>query len=544
MARFEKSRPKSAKPNAAVAPARPRGLDRALDRGHDVLPAAAAPREVDVRVARPRVRPRLRRLRRRCRGRRHRRRLPRLRRRRAQSVVRRARARPRRTPKDPQAWRDLATALQTEGETARSDRRARHAPSSSRRRTTSAYRELAGLHLTRATERQRGRAARRRHPRGVPRAVAGLPVADRPSGAAACHDPIATAVSGAAIGTSNRGAAGGADARRASPSTRTSGSWRSSRTTRTCSSSSRRPRSRPVTRRPRSPPTSGSWSSRPTTRARASSRAAEAAPRRRRRVGLDSLPRGAAPTARRRDAGGTPSSCSPSPLARASGSPPAATPSATEGSGDRIHGKELFVEGCGSCHTLADAGTTGTIGPDLDYAFVQSRIDGLGEDTIQQVVRGQIAYPVDDAPTGAPGMPADISRVRTPRTSRPTSRRWRGSTRAGKPIDPANPPEADAAGRRRPTARRSSPPPGCAGCHTLAAAGSSGTVGPNLDDAKPVKELAIDRVTNGQGGMPSFKGQLSEEQIQAVAHVRRRDAGKTASAARGYVVRRGRRRRA
>ena len=57
----------------------------------------------------------------------------------------------------------------------------------------------------------------------------------------------------------------------------------------------------------------------------------------------------------------------------------------------------------------------------------------------------------------------------------------------------------------------------CASCHTLAAAGSNGTIGPNLDEAKPARELAIDRVTNGKGAMPSFKGQLSEEQIQAVA---------------------------
>ena len=80
----------------------------------------------------------------------------------------------------------------------------------------------------------------------------------------------------------------------------------------------------------------------------------------------------------------------------------------SEGSGDRIRGKELFVDGCGSCHTLADAGTTGAIGPNLDFAFLESRIDGLGQDTIQQVVRGQIAYPVTDPATDAPGMPADI----------------------------------------------------------------------------------------------------------------------------------------
>ena len=58
---------------------------------------------------------------------------------------------------------------------------------------------------------------------------------------------------------------------------------------------------------------------------------------------------------------------------------------------------------------------------------------------------------------------------------------------------------------------------GCVGCHTLKAAGSTGNVGPNLDQAKPDLSLVIDRVTNGKGVMPSFKGQLDEKQIQDVA---------------------------
>jgi mono/diheme cytochrome c family protein len=58
---------------------------------------------------------------------------------------------------------------------------------------------------------------------------------------------------------------------------------------------------------------------------------------------------------------------------------------------------------------------------------------------------------------------------------------------------------------------------GCVSCHTLAAAGSSGTVGPNLDDAKPSFDLVVERVTNGKGAMPSFKDQLSEQQIRDVA---------------------------
>jgi mono/diheme cytochrome c family protein len=58
---------------------------------------------------------------------------------------------------------------------------------------------------------------------------------------------------------------------------------------------------------------------------------------------------------------------------------------------------------------------------------------------------------------------------------------------------------------------------GCGGCHVLDAAGSSGSVGPSLDDARPDYALVVDRVTNGKGAMPSFEGQLSEEDIQNVA---------------------------
>ena len=58
---------------------------------------------------------------------------------------------------------------------------------------------------------------------------------------------------------------------------------------------------------------------------------------------------------------------------------------------------------------------------------------------------------------------------------------------------------------------------GCTSCHTLADAGATGTVGPNLDDAKPPASLVVDRVTHGKGVMPSFSGQLSEQQIQDVA---------------------------
>ena len=58
---------------------------------------------------------------------------------------------------------------------------------------------------------------------------------------------------------------------------------------------------------------------------------------------------------------------------------------------------------------------------------------------------------------------------------------------------------------------------GCGSCHTFADAGTSGSIGPNLDDAAPSLDLALDRITNGQGAMPSFSGQLTEQQIADVA---------------------------
>src|SRR5438067_1808789 len=55
-------------------------------------------------------------------------------------------------------------------------------------------------------------------------------------------------------------------------------------------------------------------------------------------------------------------------------------------------GKELFKQQCGSCHTLADAGTTGTVGPNLDNAFGGDRAQGFKESTFRQVVAKQIMY--------------------------------------------------------------------------------------------------------------------------------------------------------
>jgi mono/diheme cytochrome c family protein len=92
----------------------------------------------------------------------------------------------------------------------------------------------------------------------------------------------------------------------------------------------------------------------------------------------------------------------------------------TATSGDPARGAPLFKSNCGGCHTLAAAGTTGTIGPNLDDAFGPVRTcQGFKnvESTIRDLVRGQIAY-ADSDPDQAPvspgastqGMPANILR--------------------------------------------------------------------------------------------------------------------------------------
>lgn len=58
---------------------------------------------------------------------------------------------------------------------------------------------------------------------------------------------------------------------------------------------------------------------------------------------------------------------------------------------------------------------------------------------------------------------------------------------------------------------------GCSGCHTLKAAGATGTVGPNLDQLKPPLSKVVTQVLNGGAQMPPFKGQLSDKQIADVA---------------------------
>jgi mono/diheme cytochrome c family protein len=201
----------------------------------------------------------------------------------------------------------------------------------------------------------------------------------------------------------------------------------------------------------------------------------------------------------------------------------------TSATADRQNGKKLFVEGakgkasCGSCHTLADAGTTGTIGPNLDLAFREALRTGMTEDTVRQVVRGQIAYAIDDTTTGAPGMPKDLvtgddaKDVAAYVASAVAKSAASAETAAPATTTPATTTPAPAPGSSSGGSQSGSGTSGgggsgqaaagkqvflgaggCGACHTLADAGSTGTVGPDLDkvaaDAKKAGKEVPDYV--------------------------------------------------
>jgi mono/diheme cytochrome c family protein len=216
----------------------------------------------------------------------------------------------------------------------------------------------------------------------------------------------------------------------------------------------------------------------------------------------------------------------------------------SSGNADKANGKQLFVQKCGSCHTLADAGTQGKIGPNLDDAFSGPRSQGFAESTIRNVVHDQILFPVTN-PSGldvgkngvenkVTGMPAKLVSGDDANDVAAYVASVAGLPAAGG-TTPAPPPPAPPATTTTQTTTQATTTTGgggsalvaqgkqvfatagCTSCHTLKDAGSTGTVGPNLDDAKPPKALVLDRVTNGKGVMPSFKGQLTPTQIAAVA---------------------------
>ena len=190
---------------------------------------------------------------------------------------------------------------------------------------------------------------------------------------------------------------------------------------------------------------------------------------------------------------------------------------------DLENGKAQFVENCGSCHELGRAGTGGTTGPNLDAAFQTALADGMDRDTVEGIVHRQILHPRKSS-VMKPGLVKgdDASDVAA----------YVGYAAARRGDDQGR--LASAGLAQATTGEQIFTAAGCAGCHTFAPAGSTGTIGPSLDDlasaagdrepGKSAEQYVRESLTDpgaflaeGFGdAMPSFEGRLTDEQIQAL----------------------------
>jgi mono/diheme cytochrome c family protein len=145
--------------------------------------------------------------------------------------------------------------------------------------------------------------------------------------------------------------------------------------------------------------------------------------------------------------------------------------------GNVVQGKQLFSSKCGACHALSHAGTTGTIGPNLDIAFAQDRRDHFSNSEIQGLVDFQIEYPntqgVMPAMLYSGQKAADVAAYVAKVAAVPGTDT--GALANAGTVSGTTP----AAGKLVFTGVGT-----CASCHTLTAAGSTGTVGPNLNTIK------------------------------------------------------------
>jgi mono/diheme cytochrome c family protein len=146
---------------------------------------------------------------------------------------------------------------------------------------------------------------------------------------------------------------------------------------------------------------------------------------------------------------------------------------------DPNRGRILFVEKCGVCHTMAQAGTTAQVGPNLDDAFAAARSAGEGGDTIEGIVKAQVGYPRPSNSDPAVSMPADVVTGQDLDDVAAYVGLYAGVPGAAPPKVPGGPGAQVFANN------------GCGGCHTLAAAKTGGVTGPNLDEVLPGQTEAM-----------------------------------------------------
>jgi cbb3-type cytochrome c oxidase subunit III len=193
--------------------------------------------------------------------------------------------------------------------------------------------------------------------------------------------------------------------------------------------------------------------------------------------------------------------------------------SVSSASADLQNGRQVFQDTCAGCHTMAAAGSTATIGPNLDASFAEARSEGFKESTILDIVHDQIKFPgqyplAQNNPNFLKAnMPAnlvtgqdaiDVSAYVAANVGKQGFEAQVITGTNGKQIFITK----------------------CGGCHTLKDAGTTGTQGPNLDQLVPPFPIVKNQVIKGGGIMPAFKGVLTDAQINAVAKYVAQHAGK------------------
>jgi mono/diheme cytochrome c family protein len=192
---------------------------------------------------------------------------------------------------------------------------------------------------------------------------------------------------------------------------------------------------------------------------------------------------------------------------------------------DVQRGRTLFIQKCGVCHTLAQAGTTAEIGPNLDDAFAAARAAGETGSTIEGVVIPQVENPRPSTASPNNSMPADIVSGQDLDDVAAYVGKYAGVPGAAPPEVPGGPGAQVFANN------------GCGGCHTLAAAGSGGVTGPNLDEKLPgqsasmIEESIVNpnaKIVPGYPAnvMPSNFGEtLSAEEVEALVQYLLKETG-------------------
>lgn len=192
---------------------------------------------------------------------------------------------------------------------------------------------------------------------------------------------------------------------------------------------------------------------------------------------------------------------------------------------DPERGRALFIQKCGTCHAMAQAGTSAEVGPNLDHAFAAARVNGNDSDTVEGVVKAQVEYPRESNGNPRVSMPADIVTGQDLDDVAAYVGEWAG-------VPGAEPPQVAGGPGAQVFANN-----GCGGCHTFAAAEAGGVTGPNLDEVLPgesnaaVKEMIVDPNKEIAKGYPpnvmpqNYEQTLSPQEVEDLVEYLLENAG-------------------